>query len=117
MELEGEAEIENAQAQQAASQAMFNAVRDDVWEPAHRFMLRHKQGADLAGVVIDAVGVFAGVAFVIALSPEIGALAVVTGVAAAVGSGVLLVADGAVYATEATGHKELIYNLYESTLF
>ena len=114
MELEGEAEIENAQAQQAASQAMFTAVRDNVWAPAHRFMLRHKQGTDLAGVVIDAVGVFAGVAFVIVLSPEIGALAIATGVAAAVGSGVLLLADGAVYATEATGHKALSKTIEDS---
>ena len=105
--IEGEAEVEKAQAQQASSQALYKIVRDDVWEPAHRFMLRHKQATDFAGVVIDAVGVVAGIAFVVALSPELGALAIVTGVAAAVGSGVLLLADGAVFATEATGHKEL----------
>ena len=114
VELEGEAEIENAQAQQAASQAMFNAARDNVWEPVHRFMLRHKQATDLAGVVIDAVGVFAGVAFVIALSPELGALAIATGVAVAVGSGVLLLADIAVYATEATGHNALSKTIEDS---
>ena len=107
MEIEGESEMANAEAQRAGSQALFNAVRDDVWEPAHRFMLGHKTATDGASVVIDAIGVFAGIAFVIALSPEIGALAIVTGVAAAVGSGVLLLADGAVFATEATGHKDL----------
>jgi hypothetical protein len=107
MEMEGEAEIANAEAEQAASRALVNAVRDDVWKPANLFLLRHRTGADAAGVAIDAIGVFAGIAFVIALSPEIGVLAITTGVAAAVGSGVLLLADGAVFATEVSGHREL----------
>ncbi len=106
----------NAQAQAAASQALVKAVRDDVWEPAHRFMLRHKTGSDGLGVVIDAVGVFAGIAFIIALSPEIGALAIVTGVAATVGAGVLFLADGAVFATEATGHKALSEEIEGSSI-
>ena len=107
MQAEGEAEIAKAQANQAASEALYRGVRDNVWEPAHKFLQRHKVMADGVGVAIDVVGVIAGVAFVIAFAPEIGAVAAVTGFAAAGGATLLALADGAVFATEATGHKQL----------
>ena len=106
MEQEGKAEMAQADAQAAAGQAIYQAARDDVWEPTHRFLQRHKMLADGIGVAIDVVGVIAGVAFVVAFSPEIGAVAAVTGFAAAGGSFLLAGADGAVFATEVTGHKE-----------
>ncbi len=49
MELEGEAEIQNAQIQMAGSQAIAQEFRDHVWEPTHEFLLRHKLMADTAG--------------------------------------------------------------------
>ncbi|QYE33959.1 hypothetical protein KZX46_14150 [Polymorphobacter sp. PAMC 29334] len=107
MELEGQAEIDNAQAQMAMSQAVVGAVRDNVWEPAHRYLLRHKKVADGVGVAVDAIGVVAGAAFVIALSPELGALAIVTGAAAGIGSIMLLFADGSVFVPELLGNKTM----------
>ena len=106
MEEEGEAQIAQGQAEAAAGQAIYQGVRDNVWEPAHRFLIRHKVLADGIGVAIDVIGVLAGVAFVVAFSPEIGAVAAVTGFAAAGGSFLLAGADGAVFATEVTGNKE-----------
>ena len=107
MELEGEAEIENAQAQLAMSQAIVGALHDDVWEPAHRFLMRHKKLADGAGVAVDVIGVIAGAAFVIALAPELGVLAIATGVAAGAGSLILLLADGSVFLPEMMGDEAL----------
>ena len=106
MEEEGEAQIAQGQAEAAAGQAIYQGVRDNVWEPAHGFLIRHKVLADGIGVAIDVIGVIAGVAFVVAFSPEIGAVAAVTGFAAAGGSFLLAGADGAVFATEVTGNKE-----------
>ena len=107
MQTEGEAEMAQAQADQAAGDLLYRGVRDNVWEPAHKFLMRHKVLADGIGVAIDVVGVVAGIAFVIGFAPEIGLVAAVTGFAAAGGSLLLAGADGAVFATEATGHKEL----------
>ena len=107
MELEGEAEIDSAQAQMAASQAMFGAVRDNVWEPAHQYLLRHKKLADGLGVAVDVIGVIAGVAFVVALTPALGGLAIATGVAAGAGSLLLLFADGSVFVPEMLGNEAM----------
>ena len=106
MEEEGKAEMAQSQAEAAAGQAIYQGVRDNVWEPTHQFLLRHKILADGIGLAIDVIGVIAGVAFVVAFSPEIGAVAAVTGFAAAGGSFLLAGADGLVFATEVTGHKE-----------
>lgn len=107
MQAQGEAEIAEAQANQAAGEALYKGVRDNVWEPTHKFLLRHKVLADGIGVAIDVVGVIAGIAFVIGFAPEIGIVAAVAGFSAAAGSTLLAVADGRVFAAEATGHKAL----------
>ncbi len=107
MELEGQAEIDNAQAQMAMSQAVIGAVRDNVWEPAHRYLMRHKKLADGLGVAVDVIGVIAGAAFVIALAPELGVVAIATGVAAGAGSLILLLADGSVFLPEMMGDEAL----------
>lgn len=107
MELEGQAEIDNARAQMAMSRAVIGAVRDDIWEPAHKYLMRHKKVADGVGVAVDVIGVVAGAAFVIFLAPEIGALAIATGVAAGAGSLILLLADGSVFLPEMTGNEAL----------
>lgn len=105
MELEGEAELANAEIQMAGARAMTEAVRDNIWEPAHQYLLRHKKVADGVGVAVDVIGVIAGAAFVIALTPELGALAIVTGAAAGIGSLVLLAADGYVFVPELLGDE------------
>lgn len=115
MELEGEAEIQNAQSQMAGSQAIAQEVRDHIWEPTHEFLLRHKLMADTAGIVLDAVGVAAAVVFVIAAAPELAAAAaagslvaatgLVTGTAASTGALVLFGIDGSIYGAEITGHE------------
>ena len=71
MEIEGEAEIQNSEAQLAAGQAITQEFRDHVWEPTHEFLLRHKLLADTAGVVLDAVGVAAAIVFVFVAAPEL----------------------------------------------
>lgn len=73
--------------------------------PAHQYLLRHKKVADGVGVAVDVIGVIAGAAFVIALTPELGALAIVTGAAAGIGSLVLLAADGYVFVPELLGDE------------
>lgn len=107
MELEGQAEIDNAQAQLAMSQAVIGAVRDNVWEPAHQYLMRHKKAADGVGIAVDVIGVIAGAAFVIALAPELGVLAIATGIAAGAGSLILLLADGSVFLPEMMGDEAL----------
>lgn len=106
MEIEGQAQIANSQAQIAGAQAMTHWAHDDVWEPAHRWLIGHKKTADGLGVAIDVIGVAAAVVFVISFAPEIGALAIATGAIAATGSTLLFIADGAVFGTEMLGHKE-----------
>jgi len=106
MEVEGQAQIANSQAQMAANRAMARWIHDDVWEPAHDWLIAHKKTADGIGVAIDLIGVAAAVVFVVTFAPEIGALAIATGAIAATGSTLLFVADGSVFATEMLGYKE-----------
>ena len=106
MEMEAQAEIANAQAQAAGAQAIAHWAHDDVWEPAHRWLLAHKKTADGLGVAIDVIGVAAAAVFIVTLGPEIGAVAVVTGIVAGIGSLLLLAVDGAVFGSEMLGHKE-----------
>ena len=115
MELEGAAEIQNAQAQMAASQAVATGIHDHVWEPAQEFLHRHKLLADTAGVALDVVGVAAAAVFVFVAAPELLAAAVagsvaagvglLTGSAATVGATVLFGIDGFVYGAEVSGHN------------
>lgn len=114
MEMEGEAEIANAQAQMAGAQAIMHWAHDDVWEPAHRWLLHHKKTADGLGVAIDIIGVAAAVVFVVTFSPVIGTLAVVTGVVAGAGSVLLLAVDGTVFGSEMLGHKSWSENFENS---
>ena len=116
----GEAEIQRSRAEQAAAEAELRFVHDRVWLPAHQFLVRHKWAADGAAVVMDAVGVFALVGLVIA-APEIlalgavaGAVALGTGLAAGAGSVVLLFYDGAVFATEVSGHEALSHRIEDN---
>ena len=112
MEIEGQAEVANAQAQMAASQAVGRELRDRVWEPTHEFLIRHKFAADTAGVALDTVGVIAGGIFLIFAAPELiaaGTVAasagLITGVAASLGSFFLFGVDGFIYGADLTGHK------------
>lgn len=95
-------------AMEAGAAKVYRAGRDNIWEPVHRWMIdpRHKSYADGFGVAMDVVGVIAGAAFFIGFAPEIGALAVATGVAAAGGSALLLIADGMTWGAEITGNKD-----------
>ncbi len=111
MEIQGEAQMQQSQADLAMGQAIDSTIEKHVWLPIHDFLLRHKLLADGVGVALDVVGVVAGVAFVIVALPElaggavaIGTLGLVTGVSAAVGSLVLLGVDGAVFGLEASGN-------------
>lgn len=106
----------DAEAIGAAATKVWRAGRDNIWEPAHRWMIdpRHKSYVDGLGVAMDVVGVIAGVGFFLAFSPALGAVAITTGVAAAVGSGLLLVADGLVWGTEVSGHKDWSEHLENS---
>ena len=112
LEAVGEAQLRQAEAQTAASQAVMQWAHDDLWLPAHQFLLRHKLAADIVGVGMDVVGVVAGVALFIAAAPlvtggaaVIGVGAVVSGVAAGLGSVILLVADGQVLGAELQGDE------------
>ena len=112
MEIQGEAQLEEAQADLAMGQAIDSAIEKHVWLPVHDFLLRHKLLADGVGVALDVVGVVAGVVFIVAALPEIaggavviGTLGLVTGVSAAAGSLVLLGVDGTVFGLEASGHE------------
>lgn len=119
MELEGEAEIQNAQAQMAASQAVVTGIRDHVWKPTHEFLQHHKLLADTAGVALDVVGVAAAVVFVFVFvaAPELAAAAaagsiaagvgLATGAAASTGAVVLFGIDGFVYGAEISGHEAI----------
>lgn len=111
MEIEGEAEIQQGQAQLAMGQAIDSAIETHIWLPVHNFLIRHKLLADGIGVALDVVGVVAGAVFIVAALPEIaggavvvGTLGLVTGVSAAAGSLVLLGIDGAVFGLEASGN-------------
>ncbi len=112
MEIEGEAEIQSAQAQLAASQALEQGLYDRAWEPAHKFLIRHKLAADTAGVVLDAVGVAAGIVFFVVAAPELiaagpvmAAAGLITGTAAAMGAFVLFAVDGRIYVAEISGDE------------
>jgi hypothetical protein len=114
MEIQGEQELQAAQTQAAASEAISRGLRDDVWLPAHQFLLRHKLVADGIGVGIDVIGAVAAGFFIVAAAPEllggaavIGTTGLVTGVPASIGAIVLLVADGLVFGGEMTGHEVL----------
>ena len=112
MEIQGEAEMEQGQAQLAMGQAIDSSIEKHIWLPVHDFLLRHKLLADAAGVALDVVGVVAGAVFIIAAWPEIaggavviGTLGLVTGVSAFSGSIVLVVLDGIVFGLEASGNE------------
>ncbi len=105
MEVEGQTEIANAQAQLAGSEAIAHWVQDDVWGSAHHWAIGHKKTADGIGLAIDAIGVGAAAIFVVTFAPEIGALAIATGLVAGAGSVLLFAADGAIFATEMLGYK------------
>lgn len=114
METEGESEIRNAEAQSAATQAMVQEFHDQAWQPVHQFLLRHKLAADTAGIVLDTVGVIAGVIFVFVAAPELlaagtaaAAVGLVTGTAATAGSVVLFLVDGVTYAAEVSGNEAI----------
>ncbi len=114
MEIEGEAEIQDAEAQQAASRAMVAEFQDRVWQPVHTFLLRHKLAADTAGVALDVVGVAAGVVFLVFVAPELaaagtvaGAVGLATGISAATGSFILAFIDGGTYVAEISGNDAL----------
>lgn len=110
LQASGEAELTNARLQHEAAEAAIKAVHDKVWEPAHNYLLAHKKFADGVGVAADVLGVFAGAVFVVALGPEVvgalGLAAVATGISAALGSTLLLVADGRVFIPEIMGDEE-----------
>ncbi len=112
MEMEGEADAQNAEAQQAGYQAMAQEFQDHVWQPMHQFLLRHKLAADTAGVALDVVGVAAAAVFFFVAAPELLAagtvaatVGLITGASAGLGSIVLLGVDGAIYGAEVSGHE------------
>ncbi len=112
MQMEGDAEIQSAQAQLAASQAMEQGLYDHVWEPAHKFLIRHKLAADTAGIALDAVGIAAGMVFFVVAAPELiaagtamAAAGLITGTAAAMGAFVLFAVDGRIYVAEVSGDE------------
>lgn len=125
MEIEGEAEIQQAQAQMAASQVLGQEFRDHVWEPTHEFLLRHKLMADTAGVLLDVVGVAAAGVFVFVAAPELLAAAAAgsvmagvglfTGGMASTGALVLFGIDGTVYGAEITGHEAFAKSLEDNS--
>ncbi len=122
MEIEGQAEIQSAQAQLAASQAVGREFRDQVWEPTHEFLIRHKFAADTAGLALDVVGVMAGVLFLIVAAPELAAAgtlaasaALATGTSAFLGSVVLLGTDGTIYGAAMLGHEAFAAKLEDNS--
>ena len=56
MEIGGDAEIQQGQAQLAMGQAVDHAVESHIWLPVHDFLIRHKLLADGVGVALDVVG-------------------------------------------------------------
>ena len=123
MEIEGEAQIQQAQMQMAGDQAMMQEFRDHVWEPTHAFLVRHKLAAEVAGAALDVVGVAAAVVFVMA-APELLAAAaagsvlagvgLVTGTMATAGTVVLVGIDSTIYGAELFGDKALAKRIDES---
>ncbi len=112
MEIQGEAEMQQGQAQLAMGEAIDSAIEKHIWLPVHDFLLRHKLLADGVGVALDVVGVVAGAVFIVAALPEIaggavvvGTLGLVTGVSAFAGSIVLMGLDGTVFGLEVSGDK------------
>ena len=112
LELQGEAELQQAESDVAESRALGAAVEQHLWQPMHEFLLRHKVLADGIAVGLDVVGVIAGVAFIVIASPEIaggaviiGTLGLITGTSALAGSVALLGIDGFVFGCEVTGDK------------
>lgn len=71
--IEGQAEIDSAQAQMAGAQMMEQATYTHVWLPTHEFLLRHKLAVDAIGIALDVVGVIAGAIFFVAAAPELAA--------------------------------------------
>ena len=125
MEIQGEAEIQQAQAQMAASQAMVEEFRDHVWEPTHAFLLRHKLLADTAGILLDGVGVVAAGVFIFVAAPELLAAAAAgsvmagvglfTGGVASTGALVLFGVDGTIYGAQITGHEAYARSLEDNS--
>ncbi len=112
MELSGEAQIQESQANLAMGQAVDSAIERHIWLPVHQFLIRHKLLADGIGVALDVVGVVAGAIFIVAALPElaggaviIGTLGVITGGAALTGSLVLAGIDGTVFGFEVSGNE------------
>ena len=112
MEISGEAQLQQSQAELAEGQAVDDAIEKHIWLPVHEFLIRHKLLADGVGVALDVVGVVAGIVFIVAAFPEIaggaaviGGLGIVTGLSAAAGSAVLLGIDGAVFGLEVSGRE------------
>lgn len=102
----GESELRNAEATMAASQALGAMVDRGMWQPTHEWLQKHKLIADGLGVAVDVVGVVAGVAFAVAIAPELGVVAIVAGLSAFAGSAILLGVDGAVLGLELAGREE-----------
>lgn len=112
MEVSGEAQIQQAQADLAMGQAIDGAIERHIWLPVHQFLIRHKLLADGIGVALDVVGVMAGAIFVVAALPElaggavvIGTVGLITGGAALTGSLVLAGIDGTVFGFEVSGNE------------
>ena len=122
MEIEGQAEIANSEAQQAAVQAVGQEFRDHVWEPTHEFLIRHKFAADTAGLALDTVGVIAGGIFLVFAAPELAAAgtvaasaAIVTGIAASAGSVTLFAIDATIYTVGLTAGQARAAKIEDNT--
>jgi hypothetical protein len=107
----GEAELQRSQAEMAASREMTKLFHDDVWLPAHQFLVRHKWAADGVAVAADVIGIVAFVGLILA-APEIiaagtalGIAALVTGTLAGDACIALLAVDGAVFVTEVSANE------------
>lgn len=112
MEINGEAQIQQAQANITMRQAVDGSIERHIWQPFHQFLIRHKVLADGIGVALDVFGVVAGTIFIVAALPElaggaviIGALGLITGGAALTGSLVLAGIDGTVFGFEVSGDE------------
>lgn len=111
MAIEGQAELQQAQDQAAMSAAVTQEFTDNVWQPVHQFLLRHKLAADVTGYALDTIGVIAGGVFVLIAAPELIAagtvmagVALATGAAATLGSVVLFGTDSYILGAELFGH-------------
>ncbi|QYE33427.1 hypothetical protein KZX46_01160 (plasmid) [Polymorphobacter sp. PAMC 29334] len=110
MEISGEAQIQQSQANLAMAQVVDSAIERHIWLPVHQFLIRHKLLADGIGVALDVVGVVGGAIFVVAALPElaggaviIGTAGLITGGAAFTGSLVLAGIDATVFGFEVSG--------------